>query len=86
MGQRAYSVPRTGDVGLSGFAVTKSDTTTFDRMPRALYVGGAGDVAIRTGEGINLTFVAVPAGQYVLCRCDRVLETGTSATNIVALY
>jgi hypothetical protein len=78
--------PSVGDVAPSGFAVTKSDSTTFSRMPRALYVGGAGAVTIRTAEGVNLTFSGVPAGGYVFCQCDRVLSTGTDATNIVALY
>lgn len=83
---RPNAVPDTGDVGLDGFAVTKSDSETFARPVRALYVGVTGDVTIRTLGGTNLTFKAVPAGGYVFCRCDRVLSTGTTATDIVALY
>lgn len=80
------TLPDTGDVGVGAFSVTKSDSTTFSRMPRALYVGGEGDVAVRTAEGTNVTFASVPAGTILPIRCDRVLSTGTTATNIVALY
>lgn len=86
MALRAYSVPKAGDVGLDGFAVTPSDSVVFDRHPRALYVGTSGDVTIRTPQGSILTFTAVPAGEYVLCRCDQVRATGTDASAIVALY
>lgn len=75
-----------GDTGIDGFAVTKSDSTVFSQIPRALYVGGVGDVAVRTISGNTLTFVGVPAGGYVLIRCDKVLSTGTSATSIIGLF
>lgn len=81
----AYPVPKAGDVGLDGFAVVKSDSTTFERHPRSLYVGTEGDVVIRTPAGTVLTFKAVPAGQYVFCRCDQV-RAATTAADIVALY
>lgn len=68
-----------------GFAVTPSNTTAFPKMASALYVGGGGDVSVRTEAGTNLVFSAVPAGTILPIRCDRVRETGTTATLIVAM-
>ncbi|TIR87352.1 MAG: hypothetical protein E5X05_01255 [Mesorhizobium sp.] len=64
-------------------AVTKSDTTVvlFD----AVYVGGAGDLALRPVGGTAVTFSGVPVGTTISLRCDRVMSTNTTATNIVGL-
>ncbi len=67
-----------------GFAVTKSDTTVFTRIPSALYVGTAGDVTVRSEAGDSLVFQAV-AGGIIPCRVDKVMSTGTTASFIVAL-
>lgn len=65
-----------------GFAVTKSDSTAirFD----ALYVGGTGDVTVRTTRGTTLEFEAVPAGTILPISGDRVMAA-TTATLIVGL-
>jgi hypothetical protein len=65
-------------------AVTPHDTNLID-MTRGLYVGGAGDVTVRMRNGSNCTFTGVPAGSILPVQCDRVLSTGTTATNIVRL-
>lgn len=70
-------------------AVTKSDTVmlTFGRC-RSLYVGGAGDIAVKfaeTGE-TAVTFTGVPAGSILPVSCKYVMSTNTTATAIVALY
>ena len=67
-------------------AVTKSDATTYAPPIDALYVGTAGDVAVRGLDGTNFTMVACLAGTIYNVTCDRVLATGTTAANIVALY
>jgi hypothetical protein len=66
-------------------AVTKSDTTVF-AAGVGLYVGGAGDVAIKCENGTSATLVGVPAGSFIPGRIVQVLSTGTTATDIVALY
>lgn len=53
---------------------------------RALYVGGAGNVAVTMQGGGNLTFVGVAAGTILPIACTTVLNSGTTATNIIALY
>lgn len=73
-----------------GFAaVTPSNTVDFVRYPRGLYVGGGGDVAVVPLSGdadTAVTFVGVAAGTILPIGARRVNVTGTTATDIVALY
>ena len=62
-------------------AVTPSDTTELFGV--ALYVGGAGNVALLTEGGDTVTFSSVPAGTTIVQRFTKVLSTGTTATNLV---
>lgn len=74
----------TDDPGSGAFPISKSDTTVFE-MTRALWVGGAGDVAVRMRDGSSATFVGVGAGTILPIRVDKVLSTGTTATSIVGI-
>lgn len=66
-------------------AVTASDATIIP-VTRALYVGTSGTLVVRmAGSGNNATFTNVPAGVFPV-QVDMVLSTGTTASNIVALY
>lgn len=56
---------------------------------RALYIGVAGDVVVYMNankEDTAVTFLAVPAGTVLPISVRQVRATGTSATDIVALY
>jgi len=53
---------------------------------RALYIGGAGDVSITNVSGVAIVFVGVPAGAILPVVTNRVRATGTTATNVIALY
>lgn len=67
-------------------AVTPSDTTPINC--RALYVGGAGDVAVKTAAGAAaVTFKAPPVGTILPVMIDGgyVMSTNTTATLILAL-
>lgn len=67
-------------------AVTPSDATNFtDGACHALYIGGAGAV-VAVMRGVAITFAAVPVGTVLKIRATRINSTGTTATNIVALY
>lgn len=68
------------------FNVVPHDTNPLVAQPRCLYVGGAGDVAITNRFGDVVTMKNVPAGSFLPVRPDAVMFTGTSATNIVAMY
>lgn len=78
--------------------VTASDTTDLP-ITRALYVGGTGDIAIvmpdhglalgasaAAAQAVDVIFYNVSAGTILPVQAVRVLSTGTTATNLVALY
>lgn len=66
-------------------AVTKGDSTALAGI-RGLYVGGAGDVAVKMIEGgSTVTFVGCAAGSILPICPVRVMDA-TTATSIVALY
>ena len=66
-------------------AVTKNDTTVVNC--RALWVGGAGDVAITAyDDTAAVTIKDVQAGTVLPIACKFVMATNTTATDIVALF
>lgn len=73
-----------GNPAFSVAAVTPSNTTVISA--RALYIGGAGNVAVTALDGSTATFTSVPAGTILPVVVTKVMATGTTATNIVALY
>ena len=67
-------------------AVTPSDTTLV--TCRAIYIGGAGNIAISTSPtAAAVTITAPPVGTVISLGLDqgRIMATGTTATAIVAL-
>jgi hypothetical protein len=71
------------------FAITPSDTNDLPYVTRYIYVGAsvAGDVALVTMNGEEVTFKNVPPGTQLRIRASRVLATGTgSSMNLVGLY
>jgi hypothetical protein len=66
-------------------AVTPSDSTDLAVVSRALWVGGAGDVAVIMASGAAATFANVAAGTHLPVRVSRVKSTGTTGTLILAL-
>lgn len=71
-------------------AVTPHDTTKFTYFTRGLYVGVTGNVSVNAyneaGTLAACIFTNVPGGSILPITCDRVNSTGTTATNIVALW
>lgn len=73
------------DVYTKAVAVTPSDATVVNA--RALYIGGAGNVAIKTDSAATaVTFIAPPVGTVLKVQAFNVMSTNTTATNIVALF
>jgi hypothetical protein len=67
-------------------ALTKSDTTEF-KVTRGLWVGGAGNVAVKMADDTAaVTFVGVAAGTLLPLRVWQLMSTNTTATSVVALY
>lgn len=69
----------------SAVAVTTSDSTNIPTTD-ALFIGGAGNVAVTTVNGDVVTFTAVPVGTILPVAASRVMATNTTATFILALY
>jgi hypothetical protein len=72
-------------------AITKSDTANFGGQGTnrplcdAIYVGGAGIVAVIFEDGTEVDFTAV-AGEVLPVAAKRVNNTNTTATLMIALY
>jgi len=67
-----------------GANVTKSDSTALDPLPKAIYVGTAGDVVVRFGTGSDVTFKNVPAGAILPIR-PLYIRTASTASDFVTL-
>ena len=68
-------------------AVTTSDTTRVSC--RAIYVGGAGNIALSPdGTTTAIVFTAVPVGSILPVMLDqgRIMATNTTATLLIALF
>lgn len=65
-------------------AVVPSDTTMIPAT-RGIYVGVAGDLVVEMVSGNSATFTAAANG-ILPVQVHKVKSTGTTATNIVALY
>ena len=68
-------------------AVTPHDSNALTDIPKALYVGTAGNVAMRGVDGLaDQVWKNVPAGTLLPFRAQYVRATGTTAADILALY
>jgi hypothetical protein len=69
--------------------ISPHNSNELARHSSALYVGGAGTLSVVMSNTRNsntaLSFT-VPAGTVLPIRVKRVNATGTTATNIIALY
>jgi uncharacterized protein (AIM24 family) len=63
-----------------------SAQTTIGNQGCVLYIGGPGNVAVTTNGGDTVTLVGLNAGQFVPVQVTKVALTGTSATDIIALW
>ncbi len=73
-----------GGIAVRAEDVTKSDATIFSASQ--IYIGTTGDVAVRTTEGDVVTFVGALAGMTLPVLVDKVLSTGTTASDIIRIY
>lgn len=68
-------------------AVTPSDSTDLANTATALYIGVSGDVKVTLANdtaGTSVVLKSMPVGLYHM-RVSRVWNTGTLATNIIAM-
>lgn len=68
--------------------VTPDDSNNLPNAARGLLIGGSGALKVTTvgGETITLPATVIPAGSILPLRVARVWSTGTTATDIHALY
>jgi len=64
--------------------VTPSDSEELAIYAAFFYVGGEGDVKLKTLDDDVVTLVGVPAGSWVYVTAKKIFETGTTATDLVA--
>lgn len=74
----------------SAFLVSPSDSTNFETdagevVPRAIYVGVAGDLKVDMINDGTVTFLNLPVGLYPF-RVSKIYSTGTTCTSMIALY
>lgn len=63
------------------FAITPSDATT--QRALAIWVGSAGNVAVKTEDGTTLTFAGAQAGSIIPVRTSQILATNTTASSLI---
>lgn len=71
------------------WVVTPDDNDTLVAPTKALYVGALGDVTVQMAgveDSHPTLFAAVPAGTTLIITATKVLATGTTSNNIVALW
>lgn len=66
--------------------VTPDDDDELEYVTRAIYVGDGGDLAVVLQDSGTVTFANVPTGTTLPIRVKKVLNTGTVATAIIALW
>lgn len=67
-------------------AVTLHDTNELSPHAQALYIGGAGNLKITTEGGQAVTFNGLVAGSVLYVKAKLAWSTGSTATNVVALW
>lgn len=67
-------------------AVTPNDSADFEQVARGIYVGVSGDLKVDLADGDTVTFVTIAAGVIHPIQVRKVYATGTTATDIVAVY
>lgn len=68
-------------------AITPHDSTDLAKVTRGIYVGVGGDVSVEMkGTGTAIVFKGAAAGTVIPVRATRVNATGTTATDLVALW
>ncbi len=82
----AHTTPGLTSPAIDGSMIVPDDGGDLAHVSRAIYVGSGGQVAAQLASGSMVTLSAVPSGTLLPLRVRRVMATGTSAGNLVALW
>lgn len=78
------------DPGERALAIVPSDANDLPETPKAIYVGTAGDIAMigdnEAPSAEAVVWTNIPAGAIVPFRPRRVMATGTTAADMIAIY
>jgi hypothetical protein len=86
MDAHAHRTPGAAAPARRAAAVTPSDASDLPQVAKALYLGGGGDLAIVPADGPGAVVLKDHAPGYVPIQVRRVLATGTTAADVVALF
>ena len=67
-------------------AITPHNDNDLADLPKALYIGTGGTIAIIAADNTTSVSLTVQDGALLPIRAKRVLVTGTTATGIVGLF
>jgi hypothetical protein len=67
-------------------SIVPSDSSNLVEVPRAIYIGGNGNLRVTMLDGNIVTFPNVVAGTVIPIRVQKVWSTSTTATGIIGLY
>lgn len=75
------------DQGRKAIAVAPNDSTDLTDIPKALYIGTAGDISVDPVDGPGTAVIfKVGQGVFDAVRVKRVRTTGTTAAAIIGIY
>lgn len=70
----------------NAFPITPNDTATLPTLPKAIYVGYGGNVALRAVDATqDVVFYNLPNGSILDVRAKFVRAAGTTALNLIGL-
>lgn len=82
----ANNARATVDPARTAFAVVPHDVNELSTLPRAIYVGTGGTIALRAADSASdVLFKNLASGQILDVRAQFVRATGTTATDLVGL-
>lgn len=84
-GPTPFGAPTFTAPALDHFVITPSNSTNFNIMARAIYVGVGGDISLVSSRGNAVTYLAVPQGTVLPVVALRINSTSTTATNLIGL-
>lgn len=67
------------------FSIAPANGTDLAAVTRAIYAGTGGNIALVMLSGQTATFANIAAGTILPVRATRVLQTGTTALDLVGL-
>ena len=69
----------------NAFAVTPSDASVFAKQTKQIWVGTTGNLAVLMwGDTVSVILTSVPAGTMLSLSVQKILATGTTASNMIA--